>query len=322
MQNEQIKRVACIGAGMIGAGWATLFALKDYPVMLFDAKPEAVELCVRRVDENLKFLVSKHIITEDRRTAGMKNISKAESLEEAVRDVQWIQESAFESYEVKQKLLEEIDKFAAPTAIVASSSSGLSIKKVAEYSKYPSRCIIAHPYNPVYLMPLVELVGASDDSKPLLDVAFDLLSGMGKEPVILKREAPGFIANRLQIAVQREICHMVYNGIATIENIDKAMTFGLALRWAIMGPSLITHLGSVNAKTMIETLGKTTNVWLKDMADFKDFPDDWGDVLQAGVDEELEHRPAELGNTSQALREYRDDKLLEVLQLQNKLNLG
>ncbi len=322
MQNVAMKRVACIGVGMIGAGWATLFSLKGYPVKLYDAKPEAVELGIRRVEENLRFLVSKAVISEERCAASLKNLLKASSLEDAVSDVQWIQESAFESYEVKQKLLEEIDRYASPDTIIASSSSGLSIQRIARYSKYPARCIIAHPYNPVYLMPLIEIVGTGDGSRSALDTAYSFMSSLGKEPVFLKREAPGFIANRLQIAVQREICYMVYNGIASIENIDKAMTFGLALRWAIMGPSLITHLGSVNARTMIETLGKTSNVWLKDMADFKDFPDDWGDVLQAGVDEELAHRPAEIGNTSVTLREYRDDKLLEVLRIHNKLNLN
>jgi 3-hydroxyacyl-CoA dehydrogenase len=221
---------------------------------------------------------------------------------------------------VKQGLLKEIDKYAGTETIIASSSSGLSIKRIAKYSKHPERCIIVHPYNPVHLMPLVEMIGASENSNPYLDVAADFLKNrVGKEPVTLNKEVPGFLANRLQMAVQRECCHLVYKGVATIEDIDKALTFGPGLRWAIMGPSLIMNLGSVNAKTMIESFGKPT-AWLKDMADFKDFPDDWADVLQAGIDEELRHRPAEIGNTNESIRAYRDDMLLSILRLHNKLN--
>lgn len=316
------KRIACIGTGMIGAGWATLFAVKGHQVALFDTKEGVAQGAVEKVGENLDFLIANGILRPERKAETLGRIRVADSFQDAVRDAEWIQESAFESYEVKRELLAEIDRSAPADAVYATSSSGLSIRQIAQGSRHPERCIVAHPYNPVYLMPLVEVVGACPEAAPVVDRAVAFLRELGKEPAALKKEAVGFIANRLQIAVQREICHMVYEGIADIESIDKAMTFGLALRWAIMGPSLITHLGSVNAKTMIETLGKTTNVWLKDMADFKDFPEDWGDVLQAGVDEELAHRPHELGDDSPSLRAYRDDMLLKLLALHQKLDFN
>lgn len=307
---------------MIGASWATLFAIKGCIVKLFDVKEGAVPAALQKISDNLDFLITNGILKPEHKTEAMARIQVADTFERAVCDAEWIQESAFESYEVKQQLLAEIDRYAPADAVYATSSSGLSIRKIAEGSRHPERCIVAHPYNPAYLMPLVEVVGACPESAPVVSAAVGFLRVLGKEPAVLKKEAVGFIANRLQIAVQREICHMVYQGIADIESIDKAMTFGLGLRWAIMGPSLITHLGSVNAKTMIETLGKTTNVWLKDLADFKDFPEDWGDVLQSGVDMEIAHRPHAIGNDDVSLRAYRDDMLLKMLALHGKLTLN
>jgi 3-hydroxyacyl-CoA dehydrogenase len=320
MKAEDINIIACIGTGLIGAGWATIYSLRGLPVKLFDTKPEAMDTCISKADADLRMLLNKGIISKKRYTAALKNLLPSGSLKDAVEGVQWIQESAFESYEVKQSLFKEIDQYAGAETIVASSSSGLSIKQIAQYSQYPNRCIIVHPYNPVHLMPLVEVIGATEDSRPYLDTAVEFLKNkVGKEPVILKKEVPGFLSNRLQMAVQREICHLVYKGVATIEDIDKALTFGPGIRWGIMGPMLIMNLGNVNAKAMIAHFGKPTT-WLKDMADFKDFPDDWADVLQAGIDEELSHRPAEIGNTNDSIREYRDDMLLKILRLHNKLN--
>lgn len=315
-----IKSVACVGTGMIGAGWATLFALKGLDVVLYDAKQGAAERGLLLIEQNMGFLLEKGIIAEEQKMRALSHLRCAENFTDAVCEADWIQESAFESYEVKRDILSGIDRAAKPGAVYATSSSGLSIKKIAEHSLCPQRCVVVHPYNPVFLIPLVEIVGVEGRSDETVQLAMDFMKSLGKEPVKLNKEAAGFIANRLQIAVQREICHMVYSGIADIENIDKALTFGPGLRWAIMGPTLVTHLGSTDARTMFNTLGKTTNVWLKDMADFKDFPEDWGDVMQAGVDASLKHRPPGIGNDTASLRAYRDDMLLKLLDLHGKLD--
>lgn len=168
-------------------------------------------------------------------------------------------------------------------------------------------------------LPLVEIVSAAEDAV-VTEKAVRFMRALGKEPVVLKREAPGFIANRLQIAVQREICHMVYEGIADAEACDKAVLFGLAPRRAALGPMLITHLGSKNAKAMIETLNPGTEVWLADMADFKHWPKDRGDICQAGVEQEIAARDPAEGNTTEGLRAFRDEKLLQILRLHGKLH--
>ena len=309
-----IHEVTCIGVGTIGCGWATSFALSGCRVRLYDQFPAAVEAAPGRVRENLFSLVKNGVLTEEKAQLALENLVPCSDFPSAVSGSEWIQESAFESYDVKQQLLTEIDAYCGADTIIASSSSGLSAQKIAALSKFPQRCLVVHPYNPVYLMPLVEIVSATNDQNTL-QKACEFLQAIGKEPAVLKREAPGFIANRLQMAVQREICHMVYEGIADVEACDKAMLFGLAPRWAVLGPMLITHLGSKNAKTMIDTLNPATEAWLADMADFKE----WGDVCQAGVDLELAHRDPSIGNTTEGIREFRDKNLLKILAMHGKL---
>ena len=312
------EKIACIGGSTIGIGWAVLFALYDRPVHLYS--PHSLPKALGRAEVCLRPLVGAGLITEEKAARTLRNIILCPELKEAVSGARWIQESASESYEVKEQLLSEIDAVCGADTTVASSSSGLSIAKIAASSRFPERCIAVHPYNPVYLMPLVELAGL-EGSAETLSGACAFLKEFGREPVVLKKEAPGFIANRLQIAVQREICHLVYTGVADVEACDKAMQYALSPRWTALGPMLITQLGSRDARTMIETLNPGTEVWLEDMADFKHWPKDWGEVCQQGVDAEMSRRAPEDGQTSEGLRAYRDKMLLKILALQGKLNL-
>jgi hypothetical protein len=251
------------------------------------------------------------VITEERRAAGLKNILKAGSLEDAVRDAQWIQESAFESYEVKQKLLEEIDRFAPSAAVVASSSSGLSIKKIVQHSKYPARCIIAIPLT--RCISCRWLAGGASADIGRAGSCGGFSEGLAKT-CPLKQRRP-FHCNRIN-RVQREISTCIRE--SHHRKLDKAMTFGLPCA----GPSwgLLINTSQCHRQGNDRNLGQGRKRLLR-YGRFQDYPAT-GDVLQAGVDEELEHRPAQFGNTSQTLREYRDDKLLEVLRLHNKLDLG
>lgn len=318
--DKPIQNISCLGVGTIGSGWAALFSLKGFRVVLYDAKDGAAEHGVSVVSENLDFLVKKKLIDAERKDAALRNIRIAHSFQEAVSDAQWIQESAFESYEVKRELLAQIDAYAPEDAIYATSSSGLLISRIAEGSAHPERCIAAHPYSPVHIVPLVELAGACEKARPVLDRAKEFLRSIGKEPIVLKKEVMGYVANRLQAAVQREMCQLLCDGVTDVESIDKSMVYGVALRWAILGPGLVLQLGGRDARTMVQTLVKSSDAWLKDMADFKEFPDEFGDVLQAGVDAELKNRSAGLGNDSASLCAYRDDMLLQFLSLHHKLS--
>lgn len=144
---------------------------------------------------------------------------------------------------------------------------------------------------------------------------------IGKEPVVLQKEALGFICNRLQMALYREVCNLVMNGVCTVEDADKAVTFGPGIRWGIMGPSLIFELGGgkVGIDGLMNHLHDSIVLWLNDMADFKEFPKEWPIIAKEGVIKEIENRPVEIGNTNEDLAKYRDKMLIEFLKLHNKL---
>ena len=321
MKANTIRRIACLGTGIIGAGWATNFVMKGLDVNLYDISDEQLELGRQRVKDNLDLLAAKGIISAAQVKEALSCLHCTSSLSEALADVQWIQESVPERYEIKQDVLSKIDEVVGLEVIYASSSSGLLISEIARFSKYPTRCICAHPYNPPHLIPLVELVGP-EGSEESIQTAVEFFSSLGKEPVVLNKEVPGFIANRIQTAVAREIIDLVMNGVCSVEDADKALTFGPGIRWAIMGQNLLYNLGSsTGIKGLYANVGggKNKKSWLDDMARWTKYPDGWPDIAQQGVDEAMVKRSPETGNSNSSLADFRDNMLMEILKLHNKL---
>ncbi|WP_418759048.1 3-hydroxyacyl-CoA dehydrogenase family protein, partial [Gemmiger formicilis] len=148
-------------------------------------------------------------------------------------------------------------------------------------------------------------------------------TSVGNEPVVLQKEALGFICNRLQMALYREVCNLVMSGVCTVEDADKAVTFGPGIRWGIMGPSLVFELGggAGGVSGLMNHLNDSISLWLGDMADWKEFPQDWAKVAQEGVNAELANRSPETGNTHQSLEEYRDAMLIQLLKLHIVISL-
>ena len=178
-----------------------------------------------------------------------------------------------------------------------------------------------HPYNPPHLIPLVEITRGEKTTEETVECAKAFYQKLGMEPVVLKKEALGFICNRLQMALYREVANLVMSGVCTVDDADKAVTFGPGICWGIMGPSLVFELGggAGGVSGLMNHLHDSTTLWLQDMADWKEFPAEWAGIAQKGVDEELAHRPAEVGNTPETLAEWRDKMLIEELKLHHKL---
>jgi len=321
MNTPGIKRIACVGSGLIGSGWATNFLMKGYPVVLYDIKEELLADARQRINQNLQFLLKKGVLNEKQFTDAVNSAVFTTSIEEAVQDVQLIQESSPENYEVKQALLAEIEKFAQPSTIFASSTSGLLISEIAKFAKHPQRCLGAHPYNPPYLIPLVEISRGAKTSEAVIQTVYNFYSLLGKEPVILRKEAPGFIANRLQMALYREAVDLVNRGVCSVEDVDKASCFGPGLRFGIMGPNLIYQLGggAHGIKGLLTHVGASVEMWWADMADWKKWPEGWADNAQEGVHRAMDNRPPELGRTTAEIAAWRDDMLIELLRLHKKL---
>ena len=321
MKANEIKKVSCVGAGVIGYSWALYFALKKLDTTVYDITIEALELAKTRIKESLKSLLKNEVVTEKECAEIEKRITYTTSMEEAVKDAKFIVESGPENYDIKRNIVKEIEKYTSPETIIASSTSGLLITEIARESLHPERFIGGHPYNPPHLIPLVEITKGEKTTEEVIKTAKEFYTLIGKEPVVLQKEALGFICNRLQMALYREVCDLVMRGVCTIEDADKAVTYGPGLRWGIMGPSLVFQLGGGKAGIdgILKHLRPSINMWLKDMADFKEFPEEFGQIAREGVEAEMKNRTKETGNDDASLAEYRDKMLIEMLKLHNKL---
>ena len=194
--------------------------------------------------------------------------------------------------------------------------------EIAKYAEHPERCIGAHPYNPPHLIPLLELTKGEKTTEENIQTAYDLYKKIGKEPIILQKEVLGFIANRLQMGLLREACEMMMRGVCTVEDIDKALTYGPGLRWALMGTFMCLELsgGKKGIEGCINDLEPSWNLWLEDMASWTKFPyEDWAHRAQLGMNDEIANREPEFGNNHDDIIRFRDDCLLDILKMHNKL---
>ena len=225
-------RISCIGAGVLGQSWIALFLAQGFRVRAFDPAEgwvDAVRAEVEDAAETLKALGYENV-------GDMTNFSAAGSLEEAVRDADFVQESAPENLEIKQKLLADIEASAPAEAIIASSTSGLLPSELCERLKNPARFVVAHPFDPPHIIPLVEIVGSPQVDPECIKKVEALFKELKKAPLVMQREVPGFIGNRLQSAIGREAFHMIAAGEATMAEIDFAICNGPGLRWPETGP--------------------------------------------------------------------------------------
>lgn len=228
-----VERLAIVGAGLIGASWAALASAHRLPVCAYDPNPDAERRFLDHVARSRAQLAELGL-------DGQGEVRFTSRLAEALDGAGFVQENGPENEAVKRKLLAEIDGLLPDDAIVASSTSALVRSAIVADCANPGRVIVAHPFNPPHLVPLVEIVGADAD---VVARAAAFYRGLGRRPVVLNREMPGHIANRLASALYREAVHLVEQGVASVADIDAALCNGPGLRWALMGPHMTYHLG-------------------------------------------------------------------------------
>jgi len=253
VEPDQVGRAGVVGAGVIGGGWALHFLRMGLDVDVYDPAPGAERDLLRTLEETWPLLERLGL----REGAGPDRLSFHSDLAGAVGDADVVQENAPENGPVKRDVLTAIDRVARPDAVIASSTSGFAMTMLQADCTHPERCVVGHPFNPPYLIPLVEVVGGERTDPAAVDWLAAFYAAVGKRPLRLSRELPGFVGNRLQEAVWREALHMVAAGEATVEEIDEAMAFGPGLRWAQMGPCLTFHLagGSGGMAHMLDHFG-------------------------------------------------------------------
>jgi len=229
--NAPLRTVGLLGGGVIGGGWAARFALSGIDVKLFDVDPEAPRK-MGEIMTNARRAYSKLTLAPLPKEG---TITFAKTVEDAVTGVDFVQESLPERLELKQKVLAQASKAAAPDTVFGSSTSGLLPTEIQRDMVNPERFVVGHPFNPVYLMPLVEICGGERTSQATKDRAREVYTYIGMQPLMLSKEIDGFIADRLMEALWREALWLVNDGVATAEEIDDAMRFGPGLRWSFMG---------------------------------------------------------------------------------------
>ena len=302
---EDVRTVCCVSAGVIGGGWAAYFLAHGYDVVAWDPAPDAEQRLRHLVDASWPALVELGL-SED---ADPTRLRVEPVLDRALADAQFIQESAPEDLDLKVRLLAEIDAAAPAGVVISSSTSGYGMSEMQVACVHPERTVVGHPFNPPYLIPLVEVVGGARTSPEVVAWTSDFYRHAGKSVITMDREVPGFIANRLQEALWREALHMVAEGEATVEQIDLSITDGPGLRWPIHGPMLTFHLagGQGGMAHMLDHFGPSLqSPWTRLVA--ADLTPELRDAVVDGCDREA------AGRTMDQLVAERDRGVIAVLR--------
>src|ERR1700675_2572545 len=237
--NKPIKRIAIVGAGVIGASWAAEYLARGFDVIVTDPGPNAEANLRKYIDEAWKDLTNVGLS----KGASRDRLTFTTDMKKALSQADLVQENAPERPDFKMKLYADMDEATPVDTLLASSSSGITPSVIQSKCKHPERVVIGHPFNPPHVVPLVEVVGGSKTSPEAIQQAISFYASIGKKPIHLKKELPGHVANRFQAALYREMLYIIEQGILSVEDTDAAVSYGPGLRWGVMGQSLQWHLG-------------------------------------------------------------------------------
>jgi 3-hydroxyacyl-CoA dehydrogenase len=308
---KPIRRIAIIGTGVIGASWTALFLAKGLQVVATDIAPNA-EAALRKFVETAWPALTRLGLSPG---ATQSNLKFTAVLAQAVSGVDLIQENGPERIDFKQKLYRQLDELLPPEAMIASSSSGLTMSEIQKGAAlHPERCVIAHPFNPPHLIPLVEIVGGAKTSEATIRRAEEFYTSIGQRTVRVNREMPGHVANRLQAALAREVYYLVAEGVVSAADVDTALCWGPGLRWGVMGNMMLNHLGGGpgGIEHFFQQFSGPMTAWWKTLG---------APVLTPEVQKKLiDSVHAEVGSrTIGELETERDEVLLGLLELRNKV---
>ena len=306
---KPVRTLAIIGTGVIGTGWAARALAHGLDVTAWDPAPGAEAKMRAGIAHAWPALERMGLA----KGADQRRLRFAGTIADCVRGADYVQENAPEREELKQSLLAEIDAHAGVGVVIATSTSGLLPTKLAARMKHPEWLVVGHPFNPVYLLPLVEVVGGEKTQAVAIEAAKSFYTSIGMRPLHIKREIEGFVADRLMEALWREALWLVKDGVATTEEIDAAVVYGCGLRWSLMGTFLTFHLagGDAGMRHMLHQFGPALKLpWTKLVA-----PELTDDLIERVV-EGCEHQAA--GRSVKELEQRRNDFLIDLLGLVKK----
>src|ERR1700751_1286806 len=310
MVSREVRNIAIVGTGVIGASWAALYLARGLNVIATDPGPNAEANLRRYIDAAWKDLTALGISPNGSRD----HLSFTLDMKEAVAGADLVQENGPERKDFKVKLFADMDAAAPTDAIIASSSSGLTMSVMQSGCKHPERCVIGHPFNPPHIVPLVEVVAGAKTSPETVERAISFYTSIGKKPIHVRKEVVGHVANRLQAALYREVVYLIEQGVLDVADSDAAVCWGPGLRWGLMGPNLLFHLGG-GPGGIQHFMGEFTvplATWCKFLGKITDFSPEGKQTITDGVLQESN------GRSIEELERERDTMLLELLATRAK----
>ena len=306
---SQIKKIAVIGTGVIGTGWIIRCLAHNKIVHAFDKDIKLKKNLIAEIKRTWPYV--KKLF--NKKNLNLKNLKYFTSIEDALKDADFIQECATENYSLKTNLISSIGKYSKKNSIIASSSSGLLPTRIYSKCKNPKRGLIGHPFNPVYLLPAVEIVPGKKTSMKFVNKAKKFYQSISMNPIMVKNELPGYLSDRLQEALWREGLHIINEGFATTKDLDRAIEDGPGLRWSLMGTFLTFHLagGKSGMKHMLEQFGPALKL-------------PWTKLKAPNLSRKLINRLVEgtkkqsKGKTVEKISNIRDEYLVELQKLRKK----
>jgi len=318
----EFNNATVYGGGMIGSSWAANFLIKGLGVIIYDVDQGRLDASRINTKAVLDFFARPDVgvISQNDADEMIERTVFTNDVKTAVSDAEFIQESGPENILIKQSMIAAIEEHNS-TAVISSSTSGLLVTDIAAGAKHPERIVAGHPYNPVHLIPLVELSKGEFTSEEILGKVVRFYTEIGKVPVVLNKERKGFIGNRIQAAVLREVYDLVDNGVCSLEDADKAVCFGPGLRWGLMGPFIILELADsqTGIHGMFTRYGHVVETNIADLAVWSKFPDGYIDKLDEGVKAAMANREEKHGRTWDGLEDFRNVGLATLLKFHGKL---
>ena len=307
---KQIQNIAIVGTGVIGASWAALYLARGFNVTATDPAPNAEANLHRFIDAAWKDLEVIGLSPN----ASREHLKFTTDMKKALADADLVQENGPERKDFKIKLFADMDAATRPDAIIASSSSGLTMSTMQSDCKHPERCVIGHPFNPPHVVPLVEVVAGEKTSPETVEQAISFYTSIGKKPIHVRKEVVGHVANRLQAALYREVVYLIEQGVLDVSDSDAAVCWGPGLRWGVMGPNLLFHLGGGpgGIQHFMEQFTGPMTAWWKDLGTITEFSPEVKQTIVNGVLKEAS------GRSIAELERERDSMLLELLTTRSK----
>ncbi len=276
MKAQDIHDVALIGAGTMGAGFGLCFALAGCRARLYDISQDQLKLGLNRIKNALNLFVAEGLVSAEEARTALPRISTTTDLEQALKGAQFVLEAVPEKLELKRKLFPQMESLTAKDTVLASNTSALSITAISEGCKRPELICGMHWFNPPEMVPLVEIIRGEKTSDDTATLVYALAKRLDHEPIMVNKEAPGFVGNRLQLALFREALHILREGIADPRDVDKAVKYGIGFRWSWQGPAETADLGGLDVWNAV------ASYLFPKLSNMAETPEFFQEMIQAG----------------------------------------